>query len=234
MSDYILKNGVLYHHGIKGQKWGERRYQNADGSYTPNAKDENGGHGRYYNGTADSVKNAKAAYKQAKKDYSRSYDEAYRRSHSIMNITKSGRVARDAAIDKAYNDARKVKEAKTKYKEEKQKYKENQRKETKKTVKEYTKQFDKASNMEDKSDELFRKAKEQHKALGNTPLSRMKAVSEAQKGRGSKAAKEYLKTWNEANKLGDKAYDEWQKADELYKKTGKNKLSRILNNVKYS
>ena len=24
----------LYHYGIKGQKWGVRRYQNADGSYT--------------------------------------------------------------------------------------------------------------------------------------------------------------------------------------------------------
>lgn len=24
----------LAHHGIKGQKWGVRRYQNADGSYT--------------------------------------------------------------------------------------------------------------------------------------------------------------------------------------------------------
>lgn len=24
----------LYHHGIKGQKWGERRFQNADGSLT--------------------------------------------------------------------------------------------------------------------------------------------------------------------------------------------------------
>ena len=28
----------LYHHGIKGQKWGVRRYQNKDGSLTPKGK----------------------------------------------------------------------------------------------------------------------------------------------------------------------------------------------------
>lgn len=28
----------LYHHGIKGMKWGVRRYQNADGSLTPAGK----------------------------------------------------------------------------------------------------------------------------------------------------------------------------------------------------
>lgn len=41
MGNYILYNGQLidgdelYHHGIKGQKWGKRRYQNPDGSLTP-------------------------------------------------------------------------------------------------------------------------------------------------------------------------------------------------------
>lgn len=33
---YILtSDGELYHHGIKGMRWGIRRYQNPDGSLTP-------------------------------------------------------------------------------------------------------------------------------------------------------------------------------------------------------
>lgn len=34
MSEYLY----LAHHGIKGQKWGVRRYQNPDGSYTEEGK----------------------------------------------------------------------------------------------------------------------------------------------------------------------------------------------------
>lgn len=30
-----LSNDELYHHGVKGQRWGVRRYQNEDGSLTP-------------------------------------------------------------------------------------------------------------------------------------------------------------------------------------------------------
>ena len=34
MNDY-LELHALYHHGVKGQKWGIRRFQNEDGSLTP-------------------------------------------------------------------------------------------------------------------------------------------------------------------------------------------------------
>lgn len=33
------EKNVLIHHGIKGQKWGVRRYQNEDGSLTPEGKE---------------------------------------------------------------------------------------------------------------------------------------------------------------------------------------------------
>jgi len=37
-SKYIPKTGELQHHGIRGQKWGVRRFQNADGTLTPAGK----------------------------------------------------------------------------------------------------------------------------------------------------------------------------------------------------
>lgn len=59
----------LYHYGIKGQKWGVRRFQNEDGSYT----------------TAGKMRRTYRAYSSGKKDIS-----SIKRSHSDYNLNSWG------------------------------------------------------------------------------------------------------------------------------------------------
>lgn len=52
-------NNELYHHGIKGQKWGVRRYQNYDGTYTKRGLER-------YNLANDKYRDAVSKYESAK------------------------------------------------------------------------------------------------------------------------------------------------------------------------
>lgn len=75
----------LYHHGIKGQKWGVRRFQNVDGSLTK------AGQLRYET-------------KDARKEYGKAFDRAYTSRYSQLGITKAGRENRA----EAYNELNKA------------------------------------------------------------------------------------------------------------------------------
>ena len=63
-----MNEEFLMHHGIKGMRWGVRRFQNKDGSLTPAGKK------RYdvdIEGAKRNLEKAKQAEKQAKRDYNR-------------------------------------------------------------------------------------------------------------------------------------------------------------------
>lgn len=53
----------LYHHGVKGMKWGQRRYQNFDGSYTRAGM-------KRFNNSLGEYEKANSRYKAAKKSKS--------------------------------------------------------------------------------------------------------------------------------------------------------------------
>lgn len=59
----------FYHHGVKGQRWGVRRYRNADGSLTPAGK-------------------KRAAKLIRKKDY-KELDEEYNKLPSMKNLKRA-------------------------------------------------------------------------------------------------------------------------------------------------
>lgn len=92
MSDYILHNGELYHHGVKGMKWGVRKKRISD------------------------VDVAKSSYRSAKKAYNKSFNKAYNRAVAAYSPFKKHRQANDARWEDAANKAEALNKAKSTYK----------------------------------------------------------------------------------------------------------------------
>lgn len=91
-------NNELYHHGIKGMKWGKRKS-------LPTSDIRN------------KVNATKAEYKKTGKAYTKSFNKAYNRALSAYSPIKKHRQANDARWKKALSDADKFMSAKSAYKQ---------------------------------------------------------------------------------------------------------------------
>ena len=88
MPDYILKDGCLYHYGIFGQKWGRRRFQNEDGTYTEEGKRRR----RKEDGYSDDYKKAAKLRKKSTKELStKEIEELNRRDNAVAQYNRNNK-----------------------------------------------------------------------------------------------------------------------------------------------
>ena len=116
MGDYIIRDGELYHYGVKGMKWGIRRYHNKDGSLTPEGKKRVQEEGGWYlnpprktsagkRANRDSVsKKYRDDYAKLMKKYGVDYGKMDGSEASIALRDKSGKKNLDSKLWNSYMD----------------------------------------------------------------------------------------------------------------------------------
>lgn len=92
----------LVHHGIRGQKWGIRRYQNPDGTLTEEGKERYGISGKSQ--TEKGLKREARDFKKALRKTQRATDEA-RRSYIMSDA--AGKYESAKRADKLYKEGKK-------------------------------------------------------------------------------------------------------------------------------
>lgn len=95
--------GYLAHHGIKGQKWGVRRYQYEDGSLTAEGRTRYGlENTKLISGTTGSSATALAKHvKQIRKDIKADYKED--KKYAKQNYSGKERKAKVREVNEMYN-----------------------------------------------------------------------------------------------------------------------------------
>ena len=206
----------LMHHGILGQKWGVRRYQNSDGTLTAAGK------ARY--GTREAFE-AHQKLKQANKEYSKAFNNAYNHNHPY-SLSKKRRLESQKRWDEAADKAEAYRNAKKNYKDAKDSYK-------KEAVKRYNRAADKADSSQDAADIANQKMKDAYKDLGKTKVSRVIESFKGTIGKGGDAFQRYSKAYDEAIRAQETADADYADMRKAFRETGRNYVDRVYTNIKY-
>lgn len=102
----IVRTDELAHFGIKGQKWGIRRFQNEDMSLTPAGKE------RYRSGPVENLKKV-SNYRKAQRVAAGSGTITGKNRSTAAEKYKAAKKARDDALNAMSNDIAKSKETRT-------------------------------------------------------------------------------------------------------------------------
>lgn len=225
MYEYYEYDDYLMHYGVKGMKWGVRRYMNSDGSLTSAGQKRYGG---------SEVGRAKLAVRAAKKDYNDAFNAYNNKRHQAFSLSKKKRQANSDRFDNALNKADALNKAKSQLKDAKA---------VAKTEKMYSKQGKRqgmADFYKDKADSTQKKYDDTAKAFDKTAgrldkegkhlraeLSRRAA--ESIRNKGVKEAQQYRDTAELFMRSGDRM---GKKASEFATKknvnVGKNRVNALL------
>lgn len=208
----VYYNGELVHYGIKGQRWGVRRFQNPDGTLTAAGKrreikkltsETRSRHEKEVQSYVKAKKQAKANIKAERANFKNVRKETFKNRVKINNEYEKEK----SRIKNNAPDPAKIKTA----------------------VKKYNKTFDAAEKAQHKADSKWTEAQALYKSLGKTKIAR---IINAARGK-SEAAKAYSKaydSWEKSQNFADKKYSDMKTA---YASTGKNLVDRVINNIKY-
>lgn len=195
----------LYHHGIKGQKWGVRRFQNKNGTLT------NAGKKRY----SDSSESTEKEALSQKNRHARSAKSLQR---DVEDLRKHGYRSEADAVQKVA-DREKAKAV--------EKY--NKDRSVANKVKTYNKKYDEWNKAQESADAKWAEVQEKRAKMGKNAISRILASAKNK----TAEAKDYNRAYEDWNKAQEKADAKWNATQAAYAETGRNAISRIFNNIKY-
>ena len=181
---YETEDNTLYHHGVKGMKWGKRKVVKKFGSQL-----------------STDIQAAKAAKKARNNRIIDRADRTTEQLYSKHGSSKQFRSEDRKNVDKMMFDLN----------SSRKQYKKDVANAKKSAVKKYEKEFDKADKAQESADKKWNEVQAKYKSLGKTRLTRTLNAARNKSDLAKEYNKKY-NDWEKAQNAADKAWKDAQSA----------------------